>query len=351
MQSSTLLKSLAVGVFSFSACFSITQLSTIADTSKQIKIITKAKLTLSGHTAPVRALALSPNQEILASGDDNKIIKLWDVKTGKKLFDLTGHVEAIKYLAFTPDGTIVASCDNQTIKFWDSRTGKIIRNLVVPKSNISSFVITPDGSRLMSSSEDKIIRFWDIKTGKVPLILKAEARVLAISLDGKKLFSGGEAKGKVRVWDIATVKQLQTFLPPVNKQSSLPASASLSLAVTPDGETLMSGGYNDDFQSTPLQQTDGKNLKAWNLKTSKLNYNTSVNSPGVDSLVISPDGKTFFASGLNQQAMIYDIKTAKPLISLQGHAGGIYAFVFTRDRTTVYSGSGDKSIKVWQLPK
>jgi COMPASS component SWD3 len=351
MQSSTLLKSIAVAVFSFSACLSITQLSTIADTSKQIKIVTQAKLTLSEHTAPVRALALSPNQEIIASGDDNKIIKLWDVKTGKKLFDLIGHVEAIKYLAFTPDGTILASCDNQTIKFWDSRTGKIMRNLVVPKSNISSFVITPDGGRLITSSEDKIIRFWDTKTGKVPRILKTEARVLAISPDGKKLFSGGEAKGKVRIWDITTFKQLQTLIPPVNKESSLPASATLSLAITPDGQTLISGGYNDDFQSTPLQQTDGKNLKAWNLKTNKLNYNVSVNSPGVDSLVISPDGKTFFASGLNQQGMIYDIKTAKAVLSLQGHAGGIYAFVFTRDRTTVYSGSGDKSIKVWQLPK
>jgi COMPASS component SWD3 len=133
MSSSTLLKNAATIALSFLASFSITQIAAIGDTPNQIKIVNQAKLTLSGHTAPVRALALSPNQEILASGDDNKIIKLWDVKTGKKLFDLTGHVESIKYLAFTPDVTILASCDNQTIKFWDSKTGKIIRNLVVPK--------------------------------------------------------------------------------------------------------------------------------------------------------------------------------------------------------------------------
>lgn len=103
------------------------------------------------------------------------------------------------------------------------------------------------------------------------------------------------------------------------------------------------------FNRRALQQTDGNNLKAWNLKTGKLIYNVSIGGAGVDALAISPDGKTFVAGGLGYDVVLRDIKTSKPIITQKGHAGGIYGLAFSRDGKSLVSGSGDKSVKVWQL--
>ncbi|MFH7026341.1 MAG: WD40 repeat domain-containing protein [Heteroscytonema crispum UTEX LB 1556] len=73
--------------------------------------INQAILTLSGHTAPVRAIALTPDAQILASGGDDKTIKLWNLKTGELLRSLNGHTEQVIFLAISFDGkTLVREC-------------------------------------------------------------------------------------------------------------------------------------------------------------------------------------------------------------------------------------------------
>jgi COMPASS component SWD3 len=75
------------------------------------------KLTLSGHTEPVRALTLSSDGKILASGGDDKTIKLWNLSTNALLHTLTGHRDRIKSILMTPDGqTVISSSFDNTIK-------------------------------------------------------------------------------------------------------------------------------------------------------------------------------------------------------------------------------------------
>ncbi|MBE8968313.1 hypothetical protein IQ277_19435 [Nostocales cyanobacterium LEGE 12452] len=81
----------------------------------------RLKRTLSGHTAPVRALTLSASGQVLASGSDDKTIKLWNATTGALLYTLTGHREGIKSIVFTPDEqTLISTSFDNTIKFWNT---------------------------------------------------------------------------------------------------------------------------------------------------------------------------------------------------------------------------------------
>jgi COMPASS component SWD3 len=353
MKSSFVFKSLILVAFSLSTSINITQeYSVAANTVAITPSANPVRLTLSGHQAPVRAVAISALGQFIASGSDDKTVKLWDAKSGKLLFDLNGHVQNIESVEFTPDGTTLVSSDSETIKLWNTKTGQLIRNLAPHKNGVFAAIISPNGQTLVSAGADNIIKLWNIKTGKLQRTIKTEARVLAISSDGKTLFSGGEDAGKIRIWNFATGKQLRTLTPPRPQNAISPtqrASAVISLAVSPSGQTLISGGYDDSFQSGALQETDGKNLKVWNLKTGKLIYNTSIGGSGVDTLAISPNGKIFVTGGLGYDVVLRDIKTLKPILTHKGHAGGIYGLAFSRDGKSLVSGSGDKSIRVWQL--
>src|SRR5438552_12430957 len=69
----------------------------------------KELASLKGHDGAVRCVAYSPDGRMLASGSDDSTIKLWDVATGKGRATLKGHDDAVQSMAFSPDGRTLAS--------------------------------------------------------------------------------------------------------------------------------------------------------------------------------------------------------------------------------------------------
>jgi WD40 repeat protein len=83
------------------------------------------RLTLTGHTYPVEACAISPDSRFIvtASGDDT--CKIWDAATGKERATLTGHTREVGACAISPDSTFIVTTSNDgTCRFWDADTGK-----------------------------------------------------------------------------------------------------------------------------------------------------------------------------------------------------------------------------------
>ncbi|OUL28998.1 hypothetical protein BV378_06845 [Nostoc sp. RF31YmG] len=309
-------------------------------------------LTLSGHTAPIRTIALSADGQILASSGDDQTIKVWNPTNGVLLATFKGNSEGVHSVAITPDGQALASASyDKTIKLWEPKTGKLIRTLTGHTNQVTKVVFSPDGKTLVSASYDKTIKLWNPKTGQLIRSLKPGkiSTAIVISPDSKTLFSGLE-DGRIQLWNLSTGKLLRTLIPPRPVNPTFPnqrASGVVSLAISADGQTLINGGYNDAHQS--LQETDGTNVKVWNLKTGKLIHNFSVGIGSINSVVISPDGKTFATGGYSHKVELWDLKTAKLVNQLSGHAGGIYALAMSKDGKTLISGSGDKSIKVWRV--
>ncbi|MBN3923943.1 MAG: WD40 repeat domain-containing protein, partial [Nostoc sp. NMS4] len=85
---------------------------------------------LQGHDGIVRSVSFSADGKTLASGSDDKTIKLWNLETGKEIRTLKGHNSDVNSVSFSPDGkTLASGSDDSTIKLWNLETGKEIRTL------------------------------------------------------------------------------------------------------------------------------------------------------------------------------------------------------------------------------
>ncbi len=127
------------------------------------KALALAVNTLKGHESWVRSVGFSPDGKQLASGSEDKTIKIWDVTTGKVLNTLKGHDNEVNSVGFSPDGKQLASgSQDNTIKIWDVTTGKVLNTLKGHESWVWSVGFSPDGKQLASGSLDNTIILWDL---------------------------------------------------------------------------------------------------------------------------------------------------------------------------------------------
>jgi WD40 repeat protein len=89
------------------------------------------------------------------ASDNDRTVVLWELRSVKVLFALTGHQASVFALAFAPDGKILASAGNDfTVRLWDPATGKELRTLKGHADAIGSLAFTADGQTLASGSND-----------------------------------------------------------------------------------------------------------------------------------------------------------------------------------------------------
>ena len=196
--------------------------------------------TLQGHEKRIFSIAFSPDSTKLASGSEDTSIRLWEVPTGKALYTLGGvnspqvpvqvlparrPGEAINELqtddtvdiepeiirglvfsvAFSPDGTKLASASWDKVKLWDVETGHYFATLTNElESSSFSVAFSPDGTKLACGSWEDRVELWDIPTQKHIASFPGHTgnvRTVAFSSDGTKLASGS-VDGTVLLWDV-----------------------------------------------------------------------------------------------------------------------------------------------------
>lgn len=164
-------------------------------------------------------IALNPDGTQAATIDMSNTARLLDTATGEILFTLEAYTETLSAgeyvnLAFSPDGSQLATSGGTSAKIWDTATGEeFLRLPVPPDTYIPAIAYSPDGFRLAACSQWGQVYVWNAKTGEkiMDLVgLSGPCLDIAYSPDGKYLATADVA-ATTQVWDADTGISLLTL--------------------------------------------------------------------------------------------------------------------------------------------
>jgi WD40 repeat protein len=161
---------------------------------------------LGGHRGPVSALAYSRDGTLLASGDTAGLVKVWDVSCGRERATLQTRWRCVMAMSFSPDGATLATANasGSSVQLWDPASGTL-RGELPTASGVFAVSYSPDGKVLVTAESHGIATLWEVSSVRKLGIVRAGGEPfysLAFSDDGKTFATGG-ADGIVRLWDVA----------------------------------------------------------------------------------------------------------------------------------------------------
>jgi len=291
---------------------------------------------ISGHMGWVRCVTIEPGNEWFATGAADRVIKIWDLASGKLKLSLTGHVSVVRGLAVSPRQPYLFSCgEDRQVKCWDLEYNKVIRHYHGHLSAVYDLSIHPTLDVLVSCGRDATARVWDMRTKTNIHTLGGHTNtvtsVLTQATDPQIITASNDTT--IRLWDLAAGRTVATL---TNHKKSV-----RGLVLHP--KLYMFGSAGPD------------NIKQWKCPEGKFIQNLSGHNAIVNCLAMNADG--VLVSGADNGTMYFwDWKTGYNFQRFQAPVqpgsldseAGIFQMKFDQSGSRLITCEADKTIKIYK---
>ncbi|WP_375501478.1 NB-ARC domain-containing protein, partial [uncultured Nostoc sp.] len=277
------------------------------------------------------SVAFSPSGKLLATGDTNGEIRLYEVASSQQILTCKGHAGWVWSVSFSPDGQVLASGSNdQTIKLWDTNNGQCFKTLEGHSGGVRSVTFSPDSQVLASGSDDQTVKLWNTTTGKcLKTLQEVGCSVWSVAFSPKDyILASGNDDYTVRLWDINSSSCIQTLEGHTQRV--------YSVTFSPDGNTLASGSHD-------------QTVKLWDISTAQCFKTLQGHTDLVHSVTFSVDGNALVSCGDDQTVKVWDFSTGQCLKTLQGHRNRVWSLATCINKNICASSSDDQTVKLWNI--
>jgi WD40 repeat protein len=288
--------------------------------------------TFEDHENSILAVAVFPDKRRMVTGSLDKTLRLWDLEKGVVLKKMEGHSGIVLGLAVSRDGQIMASSDeNGEIITWHGETGESLTEPIKAHSDrIWSVDFSLDGAVLVTGSYDKITKFWCTKTWQMqgePIQCGDHVTCVRYSPSGELLA-------------IATYSNIQIYNSGTREHVASFGVLSFSLAWTPDGTRLLSGGNSKD-----------PTIREWDTLTwQQVGHPWEGHTQAIYAIAIHPAGILVASVSDDNHVRLWRLSDQRT-IAIFEHSSPLRSVTFSSDGKHIFSGGKDKKISEWAVPK
>ncbi|PLB44154.1 WD40 repeat-like protein [Aspergillus steynii IBT 23096] len=282
--------------------------------------------TLEGHSFEIFSIAWSPEGSQLASLSMDGL-RIWDPTTGECSLILEDKETSGSSIWWLDDIRLALVSDG-TIMVWNLRNKQFMPLFQSHSHNICSMALSPGRSRLAFASK-KCIWISDLATSSLESMRQGHTREVSSmswSPDKSQLASLSD-DNTITIWDTHSMECLCIL--------GTSGSNLNYIAWSPDGSRLASGSYN-------------MTIKIWDIKSQDCVLLRGHND-AVEQVAWSPDGSKFASASHDRTILIWDPYTLKCLYTIEGHSGDVISIAWSPDGSHLASGSDDTTIKIWDI--
>ncbi len=278
-----------------------------------------ARELILAHGAEVRAVALAPDGERLATADAEGIVRVW---AGTR--EVARHACGVELLALAQDAQrLVAGAADGTVHVLgaDATPRAVLAGHAGP---VRALALGPDGL-VVSGAHDGTVRAWDASGASRVVATRARPiEAVALAPDGRTLATG--AGVEVATWDLATGALVRAF---VGHERSLRA-----LDFDASGERLVSGAV------------DGT-ARVWDVASGAALAVLRGHGAAVDAACFEESGARVVTGSVDGTLRAWDAASGHALFQLQGHDGPVTSLALAAGGTRIASGSADGTAALW----
>ena len=295
----------------------------------------------------MRGVVFSPDNKLLATrgappdSSAQRMIRIWDARTGELVRTLTAHNRPITALSFSADGRLlIASTPDhpQGTQVWMAETGRLVTSFPGGRGR---FAVSADGKTLSIADrfqKNDVIRKFDVSTGhEVGRSVVDVSHWFEFSPDGRKFLSKkSDRTTTVRLMEINTGKPIA--------QLTIGDGSLGTVALAADGRTAAAAVSVGSVRSKTEHL-----IVVWELATRRRVFELAGHTKRVLAMGFTHDGRFLISGSADKTVRIWEVATGKEVHQFGGHRKPVSAIAISRDGTRVASGSLDRTALIWNL--